>query len=104
METSSVHDKESWPGPVALTSFPMWSCRETNPSLYQAKCIPTCRFVTSRSSSVPFVTCGFVSGLDGVKSMKQFSTSRGAALLQIAQVAEQAAVGVLDGVIVQCLA
>jgi hypothetical protein len=36
--------------------------------------------------------------------MKQYSTSRGAALVQMAQVADQAAVGVLDGMIVQCLA
>ena len=35
------------------------SCRESNPQLYQAKCLLPWRFVTSRSNSVPLVTCGF---------------------------------------------
>jgi len=33
----------------------------------------SCGFVPSRSDSVPFVTCGFVSGLDGVKSTHEAS-------------------------------
>jgi hypothetical protein len=34
--------------------------------LDQAKCPFTCRFVPSRSDSVPLVTCGFVSSIDDV--------------------------------------
>ena len=45
-----------------------WSCRESNPLLYQGFCPLTCRFVTSRSRSVPLVNCGYFSGLDGVKT------------------------------------
>jgi hypothetical protein len=82
----------------------LWSCRESNLTLYQGFCRLNCCFATFRSDSFPLVTCGFVSGLDGVKNMKKYSTSRGAALVQMAQVADQAAVGVLDGMIVQCLA
>jgi len=39
-----------------------WSCRESNPTLYQGFCRLNCGFVPSRSGSVPFVTCGFVLG------------------------------------------
>ena len=39
--------------------FHRWSCRESNPTLYQGFCLLSCRFVTSRSGSVPLVTCGF---------------------------------------------
>ena len=39
-----------------------WSCRESKPSIYQAKWRVVSRFVTSRSRSVPLVTCGFVFG------------------------------------------
>lgn len=36
-----------------------WSCRESNPMLYLGFCLLSCRFVPSRSHSVPLVTCGF---------------------------------------------
>lgn len=36
-----------------------WSCRESNPSFYQAICILNSRFVPTQSGSVPLVTCGF---------------------------------------------
>jgi hypothetical protein len=39
-----------------------WSCRESNPTLYQAICLLNCWLVTFRSGSVPLVTCGFVLG------------------------------------------
>jgi hypothetical protein len=37
-----------------------WRRRESNPPLYQALCLLTRRFTSSRSGSVPLVTCGFV--------------------------------------------
>jgi hypothetical protein len=54
-----VDEKESWPRLLALTSFP-FSCRESNPMLYQAFWALNCRFAPFRSNSVPLVTCGFV--------------------------------------------
>jgi hypothetical protein len=44
-------------GPDLL--FLWWSCRESNPLLYQAICLLSCMFAPSRSGSVPVVTCGF---------------------------------------------
>ena len=40
----------------------LWSCGESNPLLYQAKCLLSCQFVPSRSGSVRVVTWGFVLG------------------------------------------
>src|ERR1700722_116787 len=37
---------------MGLTSFPLWSCRESNPPLYQGFCFLSCRFAPIRSSSV----------------------------------------------------
>jgi hypothetical protein len=45
--------------------------------LYQAICLLSCRFIPSRSDSVPLVTCRFVSGLDGVKSGREVQLLRG---------------------------
>jgi hypothetical protein len=53
---------------VILHGHSQWSCRESNPMLYQGLCPLISGFVPFRSFSVPLVTCGFVSGLDGVKS------------------------------------
>jgi hypothetical protein len=39
-----------------------WSCRESNPLVYQAICLLSGSFVPFRSGSVPLVTCGFVLG------------------------------------------
>jgi hypothetical protein len=46
--------------------------------LYQGFCVLNCRFVTSRSRSIQFVTCDYVSGLDGVKSCGQAQPDRSA--------------------------
>jgi hypothetical protein len=38
-----------------LAAVTQWSCRESNPSFYQALCVLNCGFVTSRSRSFPFI-------------------------------------------------
>ena len=48
--------------PRALASFSQWSCRESNPTVYQGFCRLNCCFATFRSRSVPLVTCGFAVG------------------------------------------
>jgi hypothetical protein len=45
-----------------------WSCRESNPTLYQAICLLSGSFVPSRSGSVRSLPAVSFSGLDGVKS------------------------------------
>jgi hypothetical protein len=45
-----------------LTSTFIVELPESNPPLYQGFCVVTCRFVRSRSRSVPLVTCGFIFG------------------------------------------
>jgi hypothetical protein len=53
---------ETASAPATQANRWLWSCRESNPSLYQAICLLSCRFAPSRSGSVPLVTCGFVLG------------------------------------------
>jgi len=55
--------KETWLGLMALAGQFWWSCRASNPSIYQEKkCVLNWYFGAFRSRSVPFVTCGFVFG------------------------------------------
>jgi hypothetical protein len=54
-----------------------WSCRESNPPLYLDFYKMSCGFVTLGSGSLPHVTCGFVSALDGVKSRMERQLARG---------------------------
>jgi hypothetical protein len=60
--TKEAGQSENTLWPANKVHILLWSCRESNPTLYQAKCLLPWRFVTSRSNSVPLVTCGFVFG------------------------------------------
>jgi hypothetical protein len=64
-----VDAQENWPELAALTSFLRWSCRESNPLLYQGFWRlnrDSLRLVPVRSRSLPAVS---LSSLDGVKSL-----------------------------------
>jgi hypothetical protein len=38
----------------------LWSCRESNPLVYQGFCLLSGSFIPPRSDSFPLVTCGFL--------------------------------------------
>jgi hypothetical protein len=57
----------------------LWSCRESNPSIYRTKPLVTSRFTPSHSLSFRLISGGFVLGVDGVNHLwgrKQVMTER----------------------------